>query len=47
MSWYKYGIKNSTLLGVGLFVYKINNDEVTTYSYALMKGLKVLLVQKK
>ena len=27
-------IKNSTLLGVGLFVYKINNDEVTTYSYA-------------
>lgn len=27
-------ITNSTLLGVGLFVYKINNDEVTTYSYA-------------
>lgn len=27
-------IKNSNLLGVGLFVYKINNDEVTTYSYA-------------
>lgn len=28
-------IKNSNLLGVGLFVYKIKNDEVTTYSYAL------------
>ena len=27
-------IKNSNLLGVGLFIYKINNDEVTTYSYA-------------
>lgn len=27
-------IKNSNLLGVGLFVYKINNNEVTTYSYA-------------
>lgn len=27
-------IKNSNLLGVGLFVYKINNDKVTTYSYA-------------
>jgi len=27
-------IKSSNLLGVGLFVYKINNDEVTTYSYA-------------
>ena len=27
-------IKNSNLLGVGLFVYKIKNDEVTTYSYA-------------
>lgn len=27
-------IKNSNLLGIGLFVYKINNDEVTTYSYA-------------
>lgn len=27
-------IKNSNLLGVGLFVYKVNNDEVTTYSYA-------------
>lgn len=27
-------IKNSNLLGVGLFVYKLNNDEVTTYSYA-------------
>ena len=28
-------IKNNNLLGVGLFVYKIKNDEVTTYSYAL------------
>ena len=27
-------INNSNLLGVGLFVYKINKDEVTTYSYA-------------
>lgn len=27
-------IKNSNLLGVGLFVYKINNNEVTTYNYA-------------
>ena len=27
-------IKNSFLLSVGLFVYKIHNDEVTTYSYA-------------
>lgn len=26
-------IKNSNLLGVGLFVYKIKNNEVTTYSY--------------
>ena len=25
---------NNNLLGVGLFVYKINNDEVITYSYA-------------
>lgn len=27
-------INNSNLLGVGLFVYKINKDKVTTYSYA-------------
>lgn len=26
-------IKNNNLLGVGLFVYKINNDKVTTYNY--------------
>lgn len=33
-------IKNSSLLGVGLFVYKMNNDEVTTYSYAFDERIR-------